>query len=88
MTNQERAATLKSAAAIIKRLTYCSTMLNKYAHRWCLTNRDGDQLDPSRRMQEWIDEYELLRESHRDVFVRYCNERGLDPLCNAYDCLA
>ena len=71
---------------VVKRLRYLSTMLAKYAHRWCRGGNEG--IEPSSRMYAWVDEYNDLRERYPVAWVMYCQTLGYSPDHDAYDCLA
>jgi len=64
----------------IKRLEYLAGMLSKYSHCW------GES--PSRRMQDWVDEYNTLRRENRPAFIACCDKHGWVHDHDAYDCMA
>ena len=66
--------------ADIDELTRLSSLLHKYAHRWCEF--------PSERMVRWVDEYNALKASWPWAWEHYCKGKGLDPSHDAFDCLA
>lgn len=65
----------------VQRLVYLSKMLSKYSHRWNPGNSE-----PSRRMYDWVDEYNDARNT--PVWKEYCESHGFTLDHDAYDCLA
>ena len=64
----------------IARFEYLVKMIGKYAHRW--------NEAPSRRMEGWVDEYNMLIDAHYDAFCKYCEKYSYSVKHDAYDCLA
>lgn len=73
-TNTSEASALK----VVRRFDYLNNMIAKYAHRW------GE----SDRLYRWVDEYNNLRHIHREIFRKYCEERGYCPTHTGHDALA
>ena len=66
----------------LKRLEYLGKMLAKYSHRY-----NGGETSSS-RMNDWIDEYNNIKENNFEVFKTYCESRNYPIDHDAYDCLA
>jgi len=68
----------------VKRLEYLCSMLIKYAHCW----NPGNDVEPSQRMYDWVDEYNNLKAYNRPAWEAYCREYGFTLDHDAYDCMA
>ena len=64
----------------VERLKDLSTNINKYAHCW--------SENPSRRLQDWVDEYNDIKSEIRPAWEEHCKKNGFSPGHDAYDCLA
>lgn len=82
VTNEESLEEAKDQhARVIARLEKLNKSINQYAHRW--------NENPSQRMQGWVDEYNELKQKHKDgAWKAYCDKNKLTTSHNAYDCLA
>lgn len=67
-----------SAVKVTRRFDRLNDLIAKYAHRW------GE----SERLYRWVDEYNDLRGIHREIFRKYCEERGYCPTHTGHDALA
>jgi hypothetical protein len=68
-------------AKVVAKLEDISKKLNKYGHRW------GES--PSRRMTDWVDEYNDLKQKHKEgAWKAYCDKNKFSYGHDAYDCLA
>lgn len=64
----------------VERLHYLAHALNKNGHRWGET--------PSRRMMDWVDEYNDIKSEHPEAWKEHCTKNGYTLGHDAYDCLA
>jgi hypothetical protein len=64
----------------VKRLEVLSNSLTQYKHRW--------NENPSKRLSGWVDEYNQIKDDHRDSFLAFSKKHGYHPSHNAYDILA
>lgn len=80
-TLDEGRPTLKSPhQKTVDRLKDLSININKYAHRW------GE--NPSRRLQDWVDEYNDIKRENKPAWEEHCKKNGFTLGHDAYDCLA
>lgn len=73
-TNTSEASALK----VTRRLERLNDLICDYKHLW----------PESYRLEKWVDEYNRLRENHREVFDKYCEKHGYCLTHNGYDTLA
>ena len=64
----------------VKRLEVLSNSISKYKHRW------GE--NPSNRLAGWVDEYNQIKDDHRDSFLAFSKKYGYHSSHDAYDFLA
>lgn len=78
--DEGRAALKTPHQKTVDRLKELNSNLNKYAHRW--------SENPSRRLQDWVDEYNDTKRENRPAWEEHCKKHGLTTSHDAYDCLA
>lgn len=64
----------------VARLSDLNNKLNQYKHRW--TD------NPSKRMYDWVDEYNDAKQNHPEAWKAHCDKMKLSHGHDAYDCLA
>lgn len=89
--NAERSRILdefKNFEKYSREMNRLNNLLRKYKHRWAFYNAKGErtQQEPSQRMYDWVDRYNILTDSPN--FLEWCECRLKAFPHDAYDVLS